>query len=72
MRDDPHVRARGDLVTLQGGAPTLVAPVPRLSRTPGDIRDAGPARGEHNEDVYGTLLGLDARDLARLRDAGVV
>ena len=72
VRDDPHVRARGDLVTLQGGAPTLVAPVPRLSRTPGDIRDAGPARGEHNEDVYGTLLGLGARDLARLRDAGVV
>jgi crotonobetainyl-CoA:carnitine CoA-transferase CaiB-like acyl-CoA transferase len=73
VRDDAHVRARGDLVTLEeDGAPMLVAPVPRLSRTPGEIHDAGPARGEHNEDVYGSLLGLDARDLARLRDAGVV
>jgi crotonobetainyl-CoA:carnitine CoA-transferase CaiB-like acyl-CoA transferase len=71
LHDDPHVVARDDFVTLDGLL-TLVAPAPRLSRTPGVLRATGPRRGEHNDTVYGELLGLSHDELARLRDTGVV
>ncbi len=52
----------------------VVAPgvVVKLSDTPGAIRRLGPEIGEHNAEVYGELLGLDAADLARLRVAEVI
>ena len=32
--------------------------VPVLTQTPGGVRSAGPARpGQHNDEVYGDLLG---------------
>ncbi|MUL46451.1 CoA transferase [Mycobacterium sp. CBMA293] len=47
--------------------------VPVLSETPGTIRNGGSARpGEHNDEVYGRLLGLDAAQLAALREEGVL
>lgn len=47
--------------------------VPVLSDTPGTIRNGGPARpGQDNDEVYGRLLGLDAGQLAALREEGVL
>lgn len=48
---DEHVRARGSLVEIGSGYG--VAPVPRLSETPGRVRSAGPALGEHDGEVLG-------------------
>jgi crotonobetainyl-CoA:carnitine CoA-transferase CaiB-like acyl-CoA transferase len=45
--------------------------VPRFSETPGGVHRAGPALGEHNDEVYGAL-GLLPRDVQRLREAGVI
>jgi crotonobetainyl-CoA:carnitine CoA-transferase CaiB-like acyl-CoA transferase len=45
--------------------------VPRFADTPGAVHRAGPALGEHNEEVYGAL-GITPADLERLRAAGVV
>jgi crotonobetainyl-CoA:carnitine CoA-transferase CaiB-like acyl-CoA transferase len=72
---DPHVIARNDIVTVTDevlGAFAMVAPAPRLGATPGAIRTAGPERGAHNAAVYGELLGIDAEELARLRETGAV
>ena len=72
---DPHIVARGDVVTLPDddvGSVDIVAPVPRLSATPGTIRTAAPKLGADNADVYGQLLGLGADELAGLRSEGVV
>ena len=44
----------------------------KLSETPWLQRGRAPTIGEHNEDVYGELLGLDAADLRRLRMRMVV
>ncbi|RMG97798.1 MAG: CoA transferase [Deltaproteobacteria bacterium] len=71
---DPHVRARGivDRVTLPDGTPlSIVAPLPRFGRTPGRTEHPGPALGEHNREVYGSL-GLSDEDLAELAERGVV
>ncbi|OKH82931.1 CoA-transferase [Mycobacterium sp. ST-F2] len=47
--------------------------VPVLSETPGTIRNGGSARpGQDNNEVYGRLLGLDAAQLAALREEGVL
>jgi crotonobetainyl-CoA:carnitine CoA-transferase CaiB-like acyl-CoA transferase len=48
------------------------APVPRFSATPGRIDHLGPALGEHNDEVYGGLLGLDDATRERLHDDGVI
>ena len=51
---DPHLAARGDVVSVTDddlGAVSMVAPVPKLRGTPGEIRTAGPRLGEHNEEV---------------------
>ncbi|MDW8047528.1 MAG: CoA transferase, partial [Chloroflexota bacterium] len=39
----------------------------RLSKTPWRQRGRAPRVGEHNHQVYGELLGLDAAALRRLR-----
>jgi formyl-CoA transferase len=47
--------------------------VPVLSETPGTIRCAGSVEpGQHNDEVYGELLGRSAEELAALRSEGVV
>ncbi|GAA2433382.1 CaiB/BaiF CoA transferase family protein [Mycolicibacterium llatzerense] len=47
--------------------------VPVLSESPGTIRNGGSARpGQDNDEVYGRLLGLDAEQLAALREEGVL
>ena len=74
--EDAQVRARGNLVELASEvAGRLLMPgvVPRLTRTPGEVRAAGPAYpGQHNEEIYGGRLGLSPEALADLRARGVI
>jgi benzylsuccinate CoA-transferase BbsE subunit len=44
----------------------------KLSETPWQSRGRAPHKGEHNEQVYGELLGLDAAAIRRLRMRMVV
>ena len=63
LLSDPHVQARQSIVRVDDdalGPLALVQPSPRLSRTPGTIRGIGPTLGEHNEEILGALLGIDA------------
>lgn len=72
---DPHYRERGTLVTVDDpefGPLPMVAPLPRMSRTPGTIRSTGPALGEHNTEVYTGVLGLTPDELTALRADGVI
>ncbi len=49
---DPHIAARHNLVPVESeeyGKFTVPAPVPRLSRTPGQVRSLGPKLGAHNQ-----------------------
>ena len=72
---DPHVRARGDLERVDDPVvgPLLMQGLhARFSRTPGSIRRAAPRLGEHNDEVYGGLLGLASEDLDALRADGVI
>lgn len=52
LAEDPHLQARGTVVTLADGTVT-VAPAPRLSRTPGRLRPAPAGPGAQTRDVLG-------------------
>ena len=74
---DPQLRARDMLVPHFDEAigADVLGPgvVPKLSRTPGSIRWAGPPRpGTHNAEVYGGLLGLSGAELDDLAATGVI
>ena len=73
--EDPHYRARENIVTVADdelGSIRMQNAVPRLSKTPGRVEHAGPPKGTSNAEVYGELLGLDAAELERLSDEGVI
>ncbi len=72
---DPHYAARGSLVTVQDpvlGPIRMQGVYPRLSASPGAIRSGAPRLGEHNDEVYGGLLGLDEDQRRALREAGII
>jgi crotonobetainyl-CoA:carnitine CoA-transferase CaiB-like acyl-CoA transferase len=72
---DPHYAARADIVEVDDptiGPLRMQGVYPRLSATPGGIRRGAPKLGEHNDEVYGTLLGLSAAEIAELRAAHVI
>jgi crotonobetainyl-CoA:carnitine CoA-transferase CaiB-like acyl-CoA transferase len=43
-----------------------------LSETDWRIARGAPCLGEHNDDVFGTLLGVDAGEISRLHEEGVL
>jgi crotonobetainyl-CoA:carnitine CoA-transferase CaiB-like acyl-CoA transferase len=72
---DPHVTARGDIVTVDdpvAGPLRQQAPFPRLDGKAPATPAPAPALGQHNQEVWCDLLGLSAVDLAALQSAGVV
>ena len=71
---DPHYASRGNIEripAMAGG--TIAAPgiVPKLSATPGAVRHAAPALGQHTRAVLADA-GVDARRVAALKDLGVI
>ena len=75
MLEDAHFKAREAIVSVmhpQFGNLRMQNVAPKLSDTPGRIRHAGPALGEHNTDILGGLLGLDAGERERLFSAKVI
>ncbi len=72
---DPHYAAREQIIEVPSEQHGLLAQpgiVPKLSRTPGRVRRRAPTLGEHNREVYGSLLGLSAETLAELEAEGVI
>jgi crotonobetainyl-CoA:carnitine CoA-transferase CaiB-like acyl-CoA transferase len=73
--EHPHLAARGYLTELDhpvlGRVRDLGAPF-KLPASPGGPTRPAPLLGEHNAEVYGERLGLDATALAELRRDGVV
>ncbi len=72
---DPQMQARDVLTRVPDsdfGQVRMQNVVPRFTHDPGHIRHSGAAIGADNHDVWGTLLGLDAAECARLKAAGVI
>jgi crotonobetainyl-CoA:carnitine CoA-transferase CaiB-like acyl-CoA transferase len=79
IANDPHFNARGMIeeheVSVESDETRTVrfpGIVPKLSETPGETQWTGPTLGEHNEEVYGQLLGFSSEQLAQLKQVGVI
>lgn len=74
--EDPHYWAREAIIKVQDpvlGELFMPGVFPKLSETPGRVQHPGvPVVGQHNEEIYGGLLGLDDAELERLRAKGVI
>ena len=73
--DDPQVQHRGVAVEvphpLAGKVKIYTNPI-KFSDTPITNYTAPPTMGQHNDEIYRGLLGLDEAELARLKAAGIV
>jgi formyl-CoA transferase len=75
MFADPHFTAREAIARIahpEFGELPMQNVFPKLSLTPGSIRHAGPELGQHNAEVYGGLLGLDADQIAKHTRSGIL
>jgi len=72
---DEHFLARRTFELVDDpdlGVLPIAAPVPRLSGTPGRIRELGAELGSSTNRVLGDLLGLESTELERLAEEGVI
>jgi crotonobetainyl-CoA:carnitine CoA-transferase CaiB-like acyl-CoA transferase len=73
--EDPQYAARENIKYMKDeriGELAIPNVVPRLSATPGGIDWLGPELGQHNDEIYRGLLGLDTERLATLREEGAI
>ena len=71
---DPHVREREIVVDMPDpdlGRIAMHNIIPRLSETPGRLRNPAPSLGEHTEEILGQF-GIDRATLEELAREGVI
>jgi formyl-CoA transferase len=75
MLADPHFQAREAIVTVPHpdfGELRMQNVAPKLSETPGGVRSPSPSLGQHNDEVYLELLGLEPGRYEDLKSRRVV
>lgn len=72
--ENDHLNARGCFETLEeNGRPRTLPGRLALTSTASHVAmRSAPSLGEHNDEVYGALLGLAPQDVAQLRHKGIV
>lgn len=76
MLADPHFKAREAIIEVETerfGKLKMQGAFPKLSATPSGVRSPAPSVvGQHNEEVYGGLLGLSGAEIGALKAAGAI
>ncbi|MCC6531614.1 MAG: CoA transferase [Burkholderiales bacterium] len=75
IAEDPHLAERGiitPLASAEGEQRKVVGAPWRFQRTPARIERWTPKLGEHNDHVFGDLLGLASNEIRELIEAKVI
>lgn len=75
MLEDPHFAAREAIIECDHPHHDnfkMQNVAPRLSASPGQVETVGPDLGQHNEVIYGELLGMDSATMADLEERGII
>ena len=75
MLEDPQFQARKSIVRVdhpEFGNVAMQNVAPKLSETQGAVRHPGPALGEHNDYVWGEVVGKSVDEIVYLKDRGVI
>ena len=75
MLEDEHFKAREAIVRIPHkifGTLAMQNVAPKLSATPGQVRSVGPDLGEHNDEIYRSMLGFTDARLADLARRGII
>lgn len=73
--EDPQYAARNDIIAMDTedfGPVRMPGVFPVLTGTPGEVKWAGKAIGECNDEVYQGLLGLSDEQMAELREQKII
>ena len=75
LTSDPHLKERGffEIVTHPEAGTHPYPGMPwKLSRTPGKIHNPAPCFAQHNDYVFGELLGIPKEEIAELAEEGII
>ena len=75
MMEDPQFRARESIIRVdhpEFGNIAMQSVTPKFSETQGAVRHPGPALGEHNDYVWGEVVGKSVDEIVNLKDRGVI
>ena len=75
MLHDPHFRAREMVINVEDpeiGPMPMPGVFPKLLGTPGRVKWTGPGMGEHNEEVFKSIVGLSDNEYAQYRARGII
>ena len=75
MLHDPHFRAREMVIDVEDpeiGPMPMPGVFPKLLGTPGRVKWTGPGMGEHNEEVFKSIVGLSDDEYAQYRASGAI
>ena len=76
MLADPHFQAREAIIeveTERHGKLKMQGAFPKLSATPSSVRSPAPSLvGQHNDEIYGGLLGIKREELDALEASGAI
>lgn len=72
---DPHTKARKLFTTVRHpkiGGQVVMNPAWKFSKTPARLTKAGPLMGENNDEIFGSLLGMETGEIERLKAEKVI
>lgn len=72
---DLHFKERNMIIDVESkkfGKIKMQGIVPKMSGTPGEVKWAGPAIGEYNEEIYCGRLGVSKEELEKMKADGVI
>ena len=76
VKADPHIAGDREMFVEQdhpkAGKVVVTGSPLKMSGTPVDLTAPAPTLGQHNEEVYGEVLGLDSQQVAELKSAGII